>query len=192
MAIIKEIRKSKDKNIYQFKVTLLNIKPLIWRKFQVASDVSLAKLHEILQIIMGWDNYHLHQFIIASKYYGIAEPYMGLEVVDEDKKKLNQVVKAEKEGFVYEYDFGDSWTHKVVLEKILVAEEGVYYPRCVSGKRACPPEDCGGSYGYDNLLSILKNPKHKEYKSYLKWLGKKFDSEAFDLEAINIALTELD
>lgn len=155
------------------------------------SDISLGELHEVLQIVMGWTNSHLHQFIIDNEYYGIADEELDMEIADENKKKLNQIVKTEGVKFVYEYDFGDSWTHKLLLEKILPIELGVNYPYCLTGKRACPPEDCGGCFGYENLLEILKNPKHKEYKSYLEWLGRKFDSEAFNLEDINLALYEL-
>jgi len=191
MVTTRQSKIAQDKQIYQFKVTLENIKPPIWRRFQVASNISLGKLHAVLQVVMGWTNSHLHQFIINGKYYGMADEEFDMDIADEDEKILNQIVRVEGAKFVYEYDFGDSWTHKLVLEKILPLEIGVRYPHCITGKRACPPEDCGGCFGYYGLLEIIKNPKHEEYKETLGWLGGKFDSEAFSLKDVNSDLNEL-
>jgi hypothetical protein len=130
----RQSKTAQEKEIYQFKVTLENIKPPIWRRFQVVSNISLGKLHSVLQVVMGWTNSHLHQFVINGEYYGMADAELGMDIADEDKKKLNQIVKAEGAKFVYEYDFGDSWTHKLVLEKILPLETGVRYPRCIKEK----------------------------------------------------------
>ena len=139
-------------NIYQMKVTLMDSKPPIWRRIQVPSDISLSKLHHILQAVMGWTDSHLHQFVAGDKIYGVPDPDYGFEVINERRVKLSQMAKGEKAKFRYEYDFGDNWQHQLLVEKVLPAEPGVHYPRCLTGKRACPPEDCGGVWGYSTFL----------------------------------------
>jgi hypothetical protein len=174
-------------NVYQIKVTLKGSKPPIWRRIQVTSDISLYELHHILQVVMGWEDYHLHQFIIGGTYFGEPHPDYGfdLEMVDETTVELNQVVSGAKTKFTYEYDFGDSWEHTILIEKILPLEAGKHYPICLTGRRACPPEDCGGIWGYAYLLEAIQNPDHPEHEYLLEWVGGGFDPEAFDLDEIN-------
>lgn len=180
-----------DIPVYQLKVTLRDSKPPIWRRIQVTSDTNLHKLHRILQAVMGWSDYHLHQFIVHGVYYGTPDPDFGLEVKNEKKVKLSQVVSSVKGKFIYEYDFGDSWEHVILLEKILLPEAGVYYPICVKGKRACPPEDCGGIWEYYNLLQIIEDADHPEHDEMLEWVGGSFDPEVFDLDAVNQELKNI-
>jgi hypothetical protein len=175
-------------DVYQIKVTLKHSKPPIWRRIQVQGDTKLSKLHLILQTAMGWWNAHLHQFIIGNTYYGEPHPDYGFEMRDERKVKLNQIAPREKSKFIYEYDFGDSWEHELLVEKILPPEEGVFYPRCIKGKRACPPEDIGGVWGYDDFLETIKDPNHPEHEDMLEWIGGEFDPEEFDLDEVNEAL----
>jgi hypothetical protein len=178
-------------DIYQIKVTLRHSKPPIWRRIQVPADVNLARLHRILQVVMGWDDYHLHQFTVGGVDYGVPDPEYaswGHEMRDEQRVKLGQLVPEEGLKFVYEYDFGDSWEHELLVEKILPAEPGVDYPRCLKGKRACPPEDVGGVWGYDDFLEIIRTPDHPEHDDMLEWIGGEFDPEAFDLDEINAEL----
>ena len=172
-------------SVYQFKVTLRDSKPPIWRRIQVRSDTTLYKLHQTLQVVMGWSDYHLHQFVIHGVYYGTPDPEFDYEVKNEKRVKLNQVISGEKEKFVYEYDFGDSWNHMILLEKILPLDQEVAYPICPAGKRACPPEDCGGIWGYYDFLEAIQDPKHPEHDEMLEWVGGSFDPEEFDLDAIN-------
>lgn len=179
-------------NIYQMKVTLMDSKPPIWRRIQVPSDISLSKLHQILQAIMGWTDSHLHQFVAGDKIYGVPDPDYGFEVINERRVKLSQVAKGEKTKFRYEYDFGDNWQHQLLVEKVLPAESGVHYPRCLTGKRACPPEDCGGVYGYSTFLEAIQDPGHPEHQDMLEWVGGEFDPEQFDLEEINRALKRIE
>lgn len=183
-------KKAAKKSIYQIKVTLLGSKPPIWRRFQVESDITLGDVHDILQDVMGWNDSHLHQFIIDQKYYGIPMPgeIFDLEVEDEEDYRLDQVIKKEKQKFVYEYDFGDSWEHALEVEKILPREKNVVYPRCLDGRLACPPDDCGGIWGYYDMLEIVTRPKHPEYEEMLDWLGEDFNPEEFDLDRINKSL----
>jgi hypothetical protein len=188
--IYKENPMPSSKNIYQLKVTLDDSKPPIWRRILVPDDITLFDLHEILQRVMGWKNYHLHQFILAGQYYGDPEDdEMGnLGTVNEKRYHLNQLGLREKAKFSYEYDFGDSWAHTLLVEKILSAEVGVRYPVCVAGKRACPPEDCGGIWGYADFLETITDPNHEDHDQMLEWAGGDFDPEEFNLDAVNATL----
>lgn len=179
--------------VYQLKVTLRDTKPPIWRRIQVRSDVTLGKLHDILQVIMGWEDDHLHQFMIDDVYYSRIYPDLdfGRKVEDESKVKLDQVIPAENIRFGYEYDFGDNWYHQIPVEKILSSEERKYYPVCIKGERACPPEDVGSVWSYDSFLSILSDPDNPERVDLLEWVGGDFDPEQFDLEAVNKKLRRI-
>jgi hypothetical protein len=174
--------------VCQLKITLKDSSPPIWRRIIVAGDTSLAKLHGILQIAMGWWDCHLHQFTIHDRDYGVPDREIGQfgsRIENEKNAKLMSVVHGDKDRFIYEYDFGDSWTHQIVVEKIVPKEIGKHYPVCVAGKRSCPPEDCGGIWGYQNFLKAISDPKHPEHESMTEWIGARFDSEAFDLDSIN-------
>ena len=175
--------KNKPISVYQLKVTLKNSKPPIWRRIQVNSDINLYRLHQNLQVMMGWTDSHLHQFIVHGEYYGTPDP--DFEAKDEKRLKLNQEISEAGDKFVYEYDFGDSWEHVILVEKILQPEAGVNYPTCLNGKRACPPEDCGGIWGYGDLLEAMQDPTHPEHKDMLEWLGGSFDPEVFDVDIVN-------
>jgi tetratricopeptide (TPR) repeat protein len=177
--------------IYQLKVTLRNSKPPIWRRLLVPASTKLSKLHDILQIAMGWTDSHLHMFSVGEVNYGVPSDDDWIEMLDERKATLAQVLPRAKSRMVYEYDFGDSWEHEILVEKVLDAEPNTTYPVCVKGKRTCPPEDCGGVWGYDDFLEAIKNPAHPEHDAMLEWVGYEFDSEAFDVEEINDALASL-
>jgi hypothetical protein len=181
---------STPKTVYQLKVTLDDSKPPIWRRILVPEDVTLADLHEIIQRAMDWGNYHLHMFTIAGQVFGDPEDdeYGDFGTENEKRYRLNQLGLREKTKFSYEYDFGDSWEHTILLEKILPAEKGVHYPVCIKGKRACPPEDVGGVWGYDDFLKAIANPNHPERKEMLEWIGGDFDPEEFDLDEVNQSL----
>lgn len=179
--------------IYQIKVTLDDTHPPIWRRIQVPSYTTLPKLHEILQIVMGWEAYHLHMFTIEGSIYGdpADDEYGDLGTIDEANCKLNKVIYQEGQRLSYEYDFGDSWDHTLLVEKILPPQESIRYPVCLKGKRACPPEDVGGVWGYENFLEAIRNPDHDEHDEYLIWIGGEFDPEAFDLEEVNTQLRSM-
>lgn len=183
--------KTKDAGvIYQLKITLNYIKPPVWRRVLV-KDCTLACLHDLIQTVMPWTNCHLHAFEIGGQQYGEpAPPGMidMLEMKDTLKMKLSQVVKQKHKKFSYTYDFGDNWEHTIVIEKTLEPEPGVRYPRCIAGKRACPPDDCGGAWGYGNFLEVISDPKNERHEELLEWIGGEFDPETFDLEAINARL----
>lgn len=182
------------RSIYQLKVSLKGSKPPIWRRLLVSSDIKLDTFHLALQISMGWTNSHLHQFISQDQtFYGIKDDDFemdGFEMQDESTVRLSHILKTEMDSLIYEYDFGDSWTHKIVLEKTLPFHTDKKLPYCVTGKRACPPEDCGGIWGYENLLAILENPAHDEHEEMLEWLGGEFDPSYLNRREINQLLLE--
>jgi len=179
-------RKTHDaSSIYQLKVTLRGSKPPIWRRIQVRGNTTLPQLHDAIQAAMGWMGGHMHQFTIADVPYGTPDPEFEYEMHDETRVKLDRVITAEKDRFIYEYDFGDSWNHVVLLEKILPAESDIHYPRCLAGKRACPPEDIGGVWGYANFLEAIGSADHPEHDELLEWHGGEFDPEAFSRDQIN-------
>jgi hypothetical protein len=177
--------------VFQLKITLKDSSPPIWRRVQVAADVTLAQLHHLIQLAFGWTDSHLHQFIIGNQYYSIPSPDDYEPVKDERRFKLNQFLVSPKDKIRYEYDFGDDWMHEVLLEKVLPPEPGVRYPVCVTGKNACPPEDVGGVWGYASFLEAITQPDHPEHDQYLEWIGDEFDPKAFDLEAVNQDLEAL-
>ena len=178
------------KSIYQIKISLIGVKPPIWRTVLVASNIDLEIFHGVIQLAMGWTDSHLHQFIANNVFYGIPDDDFELEMEDESKYKLSQLLSKEKDTLIYEYDFGDSWEHKILLEKILPFDTKTVLPVCIKGKRACPPEDCGGIWGYEELLETISDPKHPDHEDMLEWLGGDFDPDEFDLEEINEDLAE--
>jgi hypothetical protein len=173
--------------IYQFKITLEGITPVIWRRFLVSSNITLDKLHDTIQIIMGWTNSHLHMFEVNGQVYGDPEDdeYGDLGTLDEATQRLRKILSSSGSRFRYEYDFGDSWWHTLQLEKILPPDPRQHLPVCLEGKRACPPEDVGGIGGYANFLEAIRDPLHEEHEEYLVWVGGEFNPSAFDLEKVN-------
>lgn len=169
--------------VYQLKITLKDIKPPVWRRVLVP-DCSLARLHEVIQAAMGWENCHLYDFEVAGGRYTDPRGMDDLDMGDASRVKLSRIAKREKAKLRYTYDFGDNWRHEVLVEKILAAEEGKEYPVCLAGKRACPPEDVGGPWGYMEFAEAIRDPKHDQYEAFMEWRGK-FDPEAFSVEEIN-------
>lgn len=175
-----------NRTIIQLKVTLKDIRPPIWRRIQVSDATTLGQLHEILQTVMGWENYHLHQFSIGGNDYGVPDPDYGFDdMLDENTIQLSQVISREKFKFFYTYDFGDGWEHEILVEKILPIDPERSYPLCLKGRRACPPEDCGGPWGYANLLDALRAPEHPEHEDMMEWVGERLDSDTFDVDEAN-------
>ncbi|RRR70870.1 MAG: plasmid pRiA4b ORF-3 family protein [Candidatus Viridilinea halotolerans] len=174
--------------IYQLKITLKGSKPPIWRRVEVAEDITLDTLHRIIQAAMGWTDSHLHAFTANGISYGVPDMDDFMDTQDESASRLHTIISTPKQHLLYEYDFGDSWEHHVVLEKILAPEVGTHYPRCTAGKRACPPEDCGGIWGYANFLQAIADPEHPEHEEMLDWVGEAFDPEYFDLADANTML----
>lgn len=177
--------------VVQVKISLLGVsKPPVWRRLLVPADIRLDRLHGVIQAAMGWEGYHMHAFSDGSREYG--RPDRELEHRDERKVTLSSLLERAGDRIRYTYDFGDGWEHEIVLEKALAAEPGVRYPVCTAGKGACPPEDCGGVWGYEDLRGALVDPSHEQHQEMLEWLGlqtaTEFDSARFDADEVNRAL----
>jgi hypothetical protein len=169
--------------LYQFKITLLDVKPAIWRRIQVP-DCTLVDLHEYIQAAFGWWNYHLHQFDIDGERYSQPAPDgddFEMDFKDETDVRLSRLIpkSGRPSRWIYEYDFGDGWRHEVLFEGFPPADPMAKYPLCVEGERACPPEDCGGPWGYADYLAAIRDPKHEQHDEMLEWRGP-FDPESFD------------
>jgi hypothetical protein len=186
-------RPSRRKNIHRVKVTLRGAKPPIWRRFEVPSDTTLERLHRVIQASFGWQDYHLHVFETPVGRYGTPDPDGEADNFNDAYKKLSAVADWPGDRIRYTYDFGDNWELDVVVEAVLPAEPGIAYPRCIGGRRAGPPEDSGGVWGYADMLNVLANPEHEEHQARLSWLGietaVQYDPEAFDCEVVNLDLT---
>jgi hypothetical protein len=175
--------------IYQLKVTLLGTRPPIWRRLLVPADSTLEDLHHVLQAAMGWLDCHMHDFQIGQKMFGKPDPdesFMGQPTTaSESTARLFRVLGKAGAKAVYSYDFGDGWEHRITVEKVLAPEPGRAYPACIDGKRRCPPEDCGGVYGFYSLLESIGDPEHEQYAEMIDWLGENFDPEAFSIDEVN-------
>jgi len=171
--------------IYQFKITLKESHPPIWRRIQV-QDCTFDKLHEHIQTAMGWTNSHLQHFKLGEQLYGdpdlMQENFEEMEYKGSTTTKISDILPktGKRFRFQYEYDFGDSWYHEVLFEGKVRAEPKVKYPLCLEGARACPPEDCGGIWGYADFVEAIQNPDNERHEELLEWVGGKFDPEAFD------------
>ncbi len=177
--------------IYQIKATIIESDPPIWRRILVKPNISLYEFHVTLQAVFGWQFGHLHEFIVGDKSFGVPDPVFhdpSHPGRDEKIVKLGSVVKKEKSAFLYVYDLGDCWEHEILLEKKLPEETGAHYPVCIGGERNCPPEDCGGIWGYSDFLETIKDRDHPEHESMLEWIGGRFDPEEFHLKAANESL----
>lgn len=180
-----------DPAVFQLKISLKGSKPPIWRRILIESACTLEDLHFAIQSAMGWSNSHLHAFEIVGREYGpIYEDDQDLDFEDEADYALWQVIRKERQKFLYRYDFGDDWEHEIVLEKKLPADPDLEYPRCIAGELACPPEDSGGLYGYYNKLAVLGDPDSKYYKEIAEWMGADWDASRFDLDEANANLQD--
>ena len=175
--------------LYQLKITLRDCQPPIWRRIIVRADMKLDQLHRIIQIVMGWTDSHLHQFVADGVCYGVPDrEYEDSKMENEKRHSVADLAPALEARFAYEYDFGDNWKHEVALEKILPPDAAFKHPVCLAGANACPPEDCGGSYGYANFVDALADPKHEEHESMKEWIGGAWDAARFSLADVNARL----
>lgn len=186
----------RKRSTLQFRIALVEIEPVIWRRIEVPASYSFWDLHVAIQDAMGWLDYHLHLFSVRNPGTGridkIGIPDAGAfegDVVHLPGWEIPMRAYFERPGdhADYEYDFGDDWQHEIVLEAVRRREPGTRYPRCLAGARACPPEDCGGVHGYAEVLTTIADPDHEEYASTLQWLGGSYDPEAFDPPRVRFA-----
>ncbi len=180
---------------YQLKIQLLDIEPEIWRRILVPMALTLLELHVIIQGIMGWEDYHLHMFEISDMKFEVPEsdligPEKGFE--DERQQTLKTLLTKDME-FFYLYDYGDCWHHLITVEEVasptieFYFPFELYFPRCIAGARACPPEDCGGPIGYSDLLEKLRDPTHREHRDVSVW-ARGFQPEAFSITQANLLM----
>jgi hypothetical protein len=180
--------------LYELQITLLESQPAIWCRVQVPGKITLLKLHQALQVLMGWQDYHLHQFAVNGALYGRrvgdwqdATP----ELREERGVRLYHLAPVIGTRLVYEYDFGDGWQLEILVERISVAQEGAGQVVCLDGRRAGPPEDVGGIGGYAEFLQAIRNRRHPEHRSWLDWVGGRFDPDKFDRAALNQTLQRI-
>lgn len=176
-------------NTLQIRIDLARYRPKIWRRLLIRSDQPLYDFHLAIQIAMGWDNSHLHQFIKEKKFYSerLKDDWTwdDRHNIDYDGMIISDLLLKEKDKIEYEYDFGDGWVHEIKLEKILPIDDTMKSPVCIDGALASPPDDCGGIWGYAQMLEILKDPGHEQYEETLEWIGESFNPEFFDIETAN-------
>jgi hypothetical protein len=179
-------------SIHTIKVSLRYVNPPIWRRLQVPSTTSLAELHDIIQTAMGWYDCHLHQFEVNGVHYADTE-HMLEDTTDEARRTLAAMQAGDR--LAYWYDFGDDWWHDIVVESVDRADPALTYPHCVTGRRAGPPEDSGGPWGFAELMRALGDANHPEHDVYCDWMEQVgevgYRPERFDLDAINEALARL-
>lgn len=176
--------------LLQLKIELAWIKPLIWRRVVVPESITLPKLHQVIQVAMGWMDCHLHDFEIAGEHYGIPDPDFewGEPVRSEQRVRLGTALGAAK-SFRYTYDFGDDWEHRIKIEKRLPPDpELAKRALCIAGANACPPEDVGSVPGFADFVAAMSDPKHPEHQDMMEWYGRPFDPSHFDFVAINLEL----
>jgi len=185
--MVAQSRSRPSKTAWQLHIVLMDAAPAIWRRLLVPGEIKLSKLHAIFQAAMGWEDCHLHIFEIDGERYGMPDPDWEDDDIDEDTVVFSDVVSG-RSRFFYEYDFGDSWRHEVVVESVDPVPVILKFAVCIDGRGACPPEDCGGTSGYRDLLDSFGDSRHDEHPGYVDWAGRPFDPEAFDLSVVNAAL----
>jgi Plasmid pRiA4b ORF-3-like protein len=173
-------------NILSLKVTLRGLKPPVWRRLLVPGTMTLGELHTAIQAAMGWEDCHLHAFDIAGEQFGDRRTVD--DVADENRPTLNSLARSGVARFTYTYDFGDDWEHTIAIEKSVPAVAGQAYPACIAGKRNCPPEDCGGVWGYAELLAAMADPGHPDHADYAEQFGEDFDPDDFHFDYANTVL----
>ena len=199
-SLLEEIMNAPEQH-YQLKITLQGAKPPIWRRVIIPADYTFEELHLVIQESMGWMDMHLYSFECGNfiiEDLELNEELFGgdlfapsHEKLDASETMVGQLLIEEGDKCLYTYDFGDEWKHKIVLEKILEPDEERQLPVCLKGKRACPPEDCGGIYGYEDMLAKLAGPDDEDKAELLEWLGEEFEPEKFDIDLVNANLKDL-
>jgi Plasmid pRiA4b ORF-3-like protein len=176
---------------HQLEIKLRDVKPQVWRRVVVPSSWKLAKVSRVIEAAMGWGGYHLHAFEVGDRRYGQPDPDWDLGLEDERKVALAGVLTEVKAKMRWDYDFGDGWEHDVVVEAIGESNASLRAALCLDGANACPPDDSGGPWGYENLLDALADPAHPDHDDMREWIGEGFDPKAFDLVAVNAALQHI-
>lgn len=180
----KRAEQRRSEVIVQIKIKLLGVsKPPVWRRLRISADTRLDHLHEIIIAAFGWQGYHMHVFTSGPEEFGSRDPELGH--TDERRVSLGQLIGGIGDRIRYTYDFGDDWEHEIVVEDLLDADPDIHYPTLVAAKGACPPDDCGGPWGYADLKAILADPNHEQHQEMLDWLGLE-NTTAFDPNTVTL------
>ena len=178
-------------------VELEGIAPPIWRRIIVDDDITLRTLHHVIQAAFGWTDSHLHEFNVEGRIYAMLDNENVLDTIedreipgDDRKSKLQKLVYPGQR-FDYQYDFGDNWRHSIKVEKIDLVAEKMGAAQIIDGARAAPPEDVGGTSGYEDFLTEIQDPSSEQGRDYLQWVDGPFDPELFDRRAANNALLRM-
>ena len=171
---------------YELRVTLRGVRPAVWRRVKVRNDITLENLHRVLQIAMGWSDSHMHEFRSHGTGTGRVRG-LPIERAQEPRTRLADLLGKPKDRLVYEYDFGDSWEHELVLERVADHPSGARYPWVLAGAGACPPDDVRGVGGYAHFLQAIRDPRHPDHAEMMDWHGGSFDPAPFDAHAVNRA-----
>ncbi|MHB1867175.1 MAG: plasmid pRiA4b ORF-3 family protein [Thermoplasmata archaeon] len=200
----KEALPSKGKTVHQLKVTLLGTDPPVWRRLLVPSDWDLDDLHEALQRTMGWEDCHVYGFQIGKRKWCMPRETSGIDAMHiglftphpnayTDTVRLDRAAPKKGDSFVYVYDLGDQWEHDILVEDVVPRTRETKAPWCLGGDRACPPEDCGGTGGYEDIVKALADPKYnperQDRDELMEWLPEEYDPGQFDLDEVNERLS---
>ena len=175
---------------FRLRIQLIDVEPGIWRRILVPGSIRISKLAEILLAAMGWSNSHLHAFTIGDQRYGMNYDDFPEGEIDEKSVTVLQALRDVRR-FKFEYDFGDSWDHEIVIEELTKSPIGLKYAVCLDGANACPPDDVGGTWGYGEFLDAMADPTHSQHATYLEWVGTHFDPAKFDLVEANARIQKL-
>jgi hypothetical protein len=188
----KRDREFNQRHCFVLRVVLNDVKPQVWRRFVVPASITLDRLHDCLQVVMGWTDSHLHSFTIAGQEF-TENPEQPDQGIEETGVVLGMLIRKPRSKFTYLYDFGDGWMHTITVQSVEQIPDGhVARITCLAGKHRCPPEDVGGPWGYSGFLEAIADPNHEEHQSYLHWCGGSFDPKEFDVDAVNLELAKAD
>jgi hypothetical protein len=189
------VGRDEPREVVEIRISLQDIEPRVWRRVQVPADFPLRRLHDVIQAVMGWLDYHLHQFEIGDKLYGQPEiagdDHFGPPLHSDRNTRLAQLLERSVERFTYIYDFGDDWRHDIEIERTIRAQPGIEYPILIAGERRGPPEDCGGPYGYLEFLDAISDPAHPGHEEAMDWYGEPFDPEDMELDTVEAMLSHI-
>ncbi len=171
------------------RIELADVIPLVWREVIVPARITLPKLHSVILKTMGWEGGHLHEFQFRDEAYGIPDPDWDYGVQSQNRVTLRNALAGSR-SFIYTYDFGDDWQHRVQVLSEFLPVPGTDRIRCLAGQNACPPEDVGGAFGYADYLEAIANPEHEEHETWINWRGSGFDPDCFDIQTANLRLAE--
>ena len=177
-----------ESKLISLTIVLKETNPKVWRRVLLPANATLGDLHDVIQSVMPWFDYHLHGFLVGDHHYGVPNPEFDMEcdpVFEEQDVLLAEVFSEDRKRIEYMYDFGDGWDHVIKVDGFEEPEEGGVYPVCVAGENACPPEDSGSTFGYYEKLRIMQDPSHPMHAEVVGWMPPDFDSQAFDVDEAN-------